>query len=135
MDLCTLVIPKREALRNAVDVVERLRDPNRKPSRDPITIHPDLALNGWHLRVQHTYNSMTISAFLIQQEGAERWMRSPASRRRGGGGGVIPVGLRLITNEIYLVEELENRELARVRVFWGSIPLVFIGGRGRSKLP
>ena len=52
-----------------VDAVERLRDPNRKPSRDPITIRPDLAPNGWHLRVQHMYNLMTISAFLIQQEG------------------------------------------------------------------
>ena len=64
-------------------------------------------------------------------------MRSPAARWRGGGGGggVIPVGLHLSTTGIYLVEELENRELARGRVFWGSIPLVYIGGRGRSKTP
>ena len=53
-----------EALRNVVDVVVRLRDPNpRRP-----TIRPDLAPNGRHLRVHHTYNSMTISTFLIQQE-------------------------------------------------------------------
>ena len=65
-DLRTLVDRTAEALRNAVDVVERLRDPNR---RRP-TIRPDLAPNGRHLRVQHTYSSMTISAFLIQQE---RW--------------------------------------------------------------
>ena len=63
-------------------------------------------------------------------------MRSPAARRRGGGdGGVIPAGLHLSTTEIYLVEELGNRELARGLVIWGSIPLVYIGGRGRRKPP
>ena len=63
-------------------------------------------------------------------------MRSPVAQRRGGGdGGVIPAGLRLSTTGIYLVEELENRELAGGRGFWGSIPLVYIGGRGRSKPP
>ena len=65
---------------------------------------------------------MMISAFLIQQEGAERWMRSPAARRRGGGGGgVIPAGLRLSTTGMYLLEELENRELARGRVSLGAL--------------
>ena len=49
-------------------------------------------------------------------------MRSPAARWRGGGdGGVIPAGLRLSTTGIYLVEELENRELARGRVFLGAL--------------
>ena len=63
-------------------------------------------------------------------------MRSPAARRRGGGdGGVIPAGLRLSTIGIYLVEELENRELACGRVFGGSIPQVYIGGRGRRQPP
>ena len=33
----TLVDRQAEALRNAVDVVERLRDPNHKSSLDPIT--------------------------------------------------------------------------------------------------
>ena len=57
-------------------------------------------------------------------------MSSPAARRHGGGGGIIPAALRLSTIGIYLVEELENRELARGHGFWGSIPLVYIGGRG-----
>ena len=92
-----LKIAQQEALRNAVDVVERLRDPNR--SRP--TIHPNLAPNGRHLRVQHTYSSMTISAFLIQQEGAKRKKSSPATRRRDGdGGGAIRAGLRLSIAEI-----------------------------------
>ena len=59
-------------------------------------------------------------------------MRSLAARWRGGGGGVIPAGLHLSTTGIYLVEELENRELARGRIFGGSIPLVYIGGRGEE---
>ena len=43
---------------------------------------------------------MTITAFLIQQEGAERWMISLVARwRGGGGGGTIPAGLRLSTAE------------------------------------
>jgi len=63
-------------------------------------------------------------------------MSSPAARRRGGGGGgTIPAGLRLSTVGIYLVEELGNRELARGLVIWGSIPLVYIGGRGRRQPP
>ncbi|KAI4980635.1 hypothetical protein ZWY2020_021120 [Hordeum vulgare] len=40
--------------------MEHLRDPNRSPSRDPITIHPDLVPNGRHLHGEHTYSSMTI---------------------------------------------------------------------------
>jgi len=39
--------PKAEALSNAVDVVERLRDPT------------DQVPNARHLRVQHTFSSMT----------------------------------------------------------------------------
>ena len=47
--------PKAEALSNAVDVVERLHDPT------------DQAPNVRHLRVQHTFNSMTFLELLIQQ--------------------------------------------------------------------
>ena len=49
--------PKAEAFDNAVDVVELLRVPT------------DRAPNVRHLRVQHTFSSMTSSAFLIQQDG------------------------------------------------------------------
>ena len=49
-------------------------------------------------------------------------MSSPAARRRGDdGSGTIPAGLRLSTTGIYLVEELENRELARGRVSLGAL--------------
>ena len=44
-------------------------DPPREQSRDKSY---DLVPNGRHLRVQHTYSSMTISSFLIRHEGAER---------------------------------------------------------------
>ena len=47
--------PKVEALVNAVDVVERLHGPT------------DLASNIRHLRVQHTFRSMTSLELLIQQ--------------------------------------------------------------------
>ena len=47
--------PKAEALSNAVDVVERLHDPT------------DLVPNVRHLRVQHTFSSMTSLKLLIQQ--------------------------------------------------------------------
>ena len=64
-------------------------------------IRLDLVPNGRHLRVQHTYSPMTISAFLIQKEGAKRYTSSPAARRRDGdGGGAIPTGLRLSTAEL-----------------------------------
>ena len=86
---------------NTVDVVERLRDPNHRASRDPITIRPDQVPNGRHLRVQHTYSLMTISAILIQQERAERKKSTLAARwHGGGGGGAIPTGLRLSTIKI-----------------------------------
>ena len=74
-------------LRNTVDVVERLRDPNRRASRDRITIRPDLVPNGRHLRVQHTYNLMTISASLIQQESEQRGRR--VLRRRDGAAAIV----------------------------------------------
>ena len=48
--------PKAEALRNAVDVVERLRDPT------------DQVPNARHLRVLHTFSSVMSLAFLIQQD-------------------------------------------------------------------
>ena len=48
--------PKAEALSNAVDVVERLRDPT------------DQVPNAWHLRAMHTFSSLTSLAFLIQQD-------------------------------------------------------------------
>ena len=47
--------PKAEALVNAVDVVERLRDPT------------DQVPNVRHLRIQHTFSSMTSLELLIQQ--------------------------------------------------------------------
>ena len=47
---------KAEALVNAVDVVERLRDPT------------DQASNVRHLRVLHTFSSMTSLVLLIQQD-------------------------------------------------------------------
>ena len=60
-DLRTLVDRTAEALVNAVDVVVQLRYSNhRRP-----TIRSDLAPHGRHLRVQHTYSSTMISAFLI----------------------------------------------------------------------
>ena len=52
---CTLVDRKRKSEVNMVDVVERLHDPT------------DLAPNVQHLRVQHTFNSMTSLELLIQQ--------------------------------------------------------------------
>ena len=45
---------KTEATSDAVDVVELLRDPT------------DQAPNVWHLRVQHTFNSMTSHELLIR---------------------------------------------------------------------
>ena len=47
--------PKAEALGNAVDVVERLHDPT------------DLVPNVRHLRVHHTFSSMTSLELLIQK--------------------------------------------------------------------
>ena len=47
---------KAEVLSNAVDVVERLRDPT------------DQVPNTRHLRILHTFNSLTSLAFLIQQD-------------------------------------------------------------------
>ena len=46
-----------EAFNNVVDVVELLRAPI------------DLVPNIRHLRVQHTFSSVTSSAFLVQQDG------------------------------------------------------------------
>ena len=46
--------PKAEALSNAVDVVERLRDPT------------DQVPNEWHLHDLHTFNSVTSLVLLIQ---------------------------------------------------------------------
>ena len=51
----TLVDRKRKHYVNVVDVVECLHDPN------------DLAPNVRHLRVQHTFSSMTSLELLIQQ--------------------------------------------------------------------
>ena len=51
----TLVDQKRKRLFNVVDVVERLRDPT------------DQVPNVRHLRVQHTFSSMTSLELLIQQ--------------------------------------------------------------------
>ena len=51
----TLVDRKRKRYVNVVDVVERLRDPT------------DLVPNVQHLRVQHTFSSMTSLKLLIQQ--------------------------------------------------------------------
>ena len=53
--LRTLVDRKRKLKLNAVDVVEHLRDPT------------DQAPNVRHLRVQHTFSSMTSLELLIQQ--------------------------------------------------------------------
>ena len=47
--------PKAEAFNNAVDVVVRLHDPT------------DQVPNARHLRVQHTFSSMTSLELLIQQ--------------------------------------------------------------------
>ena len=47
--------PKAEALSNAVDVVERLRDPT------------DQVPNTRHLRVQHMFSSVTSHELTIQQ--------------------------------------------------------------------
>ena len=52
----TLVDRKRKRLVNAVDVVERLCDPT------------DQVPNARHLRVLHTFSSVTSLAFLIQQD-------------------------------------------------------------------
>ena len=51
----TLVDRQRKRYYNAVDVVERLHDPT------------DLVPNVRHLRVQHTFSSMTSLELLIQQ--------------------------------------------------------------------
>ena len=51
--------PKAKALSNAVDVVERLRDPT------------DQVPNAHHLRVLHTFSSMTSLELLIQQSVVE----------------------------------------------------------------
>ena len=51
----TLIDRKRKRYVNAVDVVERLRDPT------------DLVPNVRHLRVLHTFSSMTSLKLLIQQ--------------------------------------------------------------------
>ena len=70
-DLRTLVDRTAEALINAVDVVERPHVPRSAPRTVPRTVPDpshDLVPNGRHLRVQHTYSSTMISAFLIQQE-------------------------------------------------------------------
>ena len=47
--------PKAEAFDNAVDVVKLLLAPT------------DQVPNAWHLRVQHTFSSMTSLELLIQQ--------------------------------------------------------------------
>ena len=47
---------KAEALRNTIDVVERLHDPT------------DQVPNARHLRVLHTFSSVTSLTFLIQQD-------------------------------------------------------------------
>ena len=70
-DLRTLVDRTAEALVNAVDVVDVLTslDPPRELSRELSREQShDLVPNGRHLRVQHTYSSTMISAFLFQQE-------------------------------------------------------------------
>ena len=55
MSLCTLVDRKQKRFDNTVDVVELLLDPT------------DQAPNIRHLRVLHTFSSLTSLAFLIQQ--------------------------------------------------------------------
>ena len=46
--------PKAEAFSNAIDVVERLRDPT------------DQVPNAWHFRDLHTFRSVTSLVLLIQ---------------------------------------------------------------------
>ena len=82
--------PKVEAFDSTVDVVELLLVPT------------DQALNVRHLRVLHTFSSMTSLELLIQQsvggEFRQHEGRVPSARRRGDGDGeVIRVGLRLST--------------------------------------
>ena len=66
-----------------VDVVELLR-----ASTDQVP-------NARHLRILHTFSSVTSLAFLIQQD-----IEAPARRRGDGDGEVISVGLRLSTTKI-----------------------------------
>ena len=77
--------PKAEAFSNAVDVVERLH------------IQPIQVPNVQHLRVQHTFSTMTSLELLIQL----RTRESSAARRHGDGDDeVTGAGLRLSTTTI-----------------------------------
>ena len=58
--------PKAEALSNAVDVVERLRDPT------------DQVPNARHLRDLHTFNSMTSLVLLTQLRPMESFVSTTA---------------------------------------------------------
>ena len=76
--------PKAEAFDNAVDVVELLLVPT------------DQAPNVRHLRVLHTFSSMTSLELLIHCRG-----RVPSARRHGDSDcEVIRAGLRLSTTTI-----------------------------------
>ena len=77
------LVPKAEAFDNAVDVVELLLVPT------------DQAPNVRHLRVLHTFSSMTSLELLIQQKFRGR---VPSARWCGDGDGeVIRARLRLST--------------------------------------
>ena len=75
---------KAEAFDNAVDVVELLLVPT------------DQAANVRHLRVLHTFSSMTSLELLIQQSVEE----VDEFRQHDGDGEVIRAGLRLSTTKI-----------------------------------
>ena len=77
--------PKAEAFSNAVDVVERLRDPT------------DQVPNARHLRDLHMFSSVTYLELLIQL----RLRGVPSARRRGDSvDEVTNAGLRLSTTTI-----------------------------------
>ena len=62
----TLVGRKRKRFNNAVDVVELVHDPT------------DKVPNVRHLRVQHTFNSMTSDELLIQSRSRESYVSTTA---------------------------------------------------------
>ena len=78
--------PKAEAFSNAVDVVERLRDPT------------DQVLNARHLRDLHTFISVTSLVLLIQLRPRESFVSTTG--RGDGDDEVTGAGLRLSTTTI-----------------------------------